>query len=98
MDTTVQITLVICLTIIICYIISCFKQSNNDNKPKLAANEKDNSRLDEVFGNGRLGYCKSPTYPKPQRPGTSSADALRNINPPDNKRSTDTLEISQEDE
>lgn len=95
MDTTVQITLIICLTIIICYIISCFKQSNNDNKPKLAANEKDTSRLDEVFGNGRLGYCKSPTYP---RPGNSSANSLRNIKPPDNKISTDTLEFSQNDE
>jgi hypothetical protein len=74
MSDYVQITLIICGTIITCYIISCFK-SNYEK---------------EHCDNGRFGYCKSPTYPRPLRPGfpgtrqpgTSSYEAMTKIKPP----------------
>lgn len=70
MSEAVQITLIICVTIIICYSISCFKQDTNDNKPKLADNENDTSRLDKIFDMDRgVIKCKNPTYSRPPRPG-----------------------------
>lgn len=70
-DSNVQMVLIICLTIVACYIINCLKYV-----PK-----KDIENYDTE----RFGYCKSPTYPKPKRPvspGIDSVDSLRNIKPP----------------
>jgi len=50
-DSNVQMVLIICLTIVACYIINCLKYV-----PK-----KDIENYDTE----RFGYCKSPTYPRP---------------------------------
>lgn len=60
MSDPVQITLIICMTIVACYIINCLKYVPEDKK------EYGNERF------GRFEYCKSPTYPKPPRPGSGS--------------------------
>ena len=67
-DSNVQMVLIICLTIIACYIINCLKSDSKGER--------------ENRDNERFGYCKSPRYPPPKRPGTSTADAIRNIKPP----------------
>lgn len=52
MSESVQITLIICLTIIIFKIISCIQvEYKSEPKTKVYANEKDTSRLDEIFDN-----------------------------------------------
>lgn len=61
MSENVQITLIICGTIIFVQvfsfmIIKCLW--NKSNKPKV--------KIDT----DRFGYCKSPTYPRPPRPGS----------------------------
>jgi hypothetical protein len=55
-DSNVQMVLIICLTIIACYIINCLKSDSKGER--------------ENRDNERFGYCKSPTYQRPPRPGS----------------------------
>ncbi|WP_271814506.1 hypothetical protein [Clostridium beijerinckii] len=75
MSEAIQITLIVCVTIIFLSIITLVFMKTVIEKEFKPTNKTERD-------NDRFGYCKSPTYPGPKIPRTDSANSLKNIKPP----------------
>ncbi|WP_238899359.1 hypothetical protein [Clostridium sp. YIM B02500] len=100
MSDCVQVTLIICGTMILCSLITLLTFRHGTRTPNTESGEKIKN-IKPPRDNQYFGYCKSPTYPRPLRPGCGIG---HNPSPAGEKpgfpgrKSTDTLEFSQEDE